>query len=100
VRVIRFSSVWLLRATGMGPQGFHQDFLQQLDEIQTKTMTLCASDSGEALHVAARAGRAIGERGLAARRRLELCERDVLGSSGARGCVVGPRSGTLGGLDD
>jgi len=40
VRVIRFSSVWLLLATGLGPQGFHQDFLQQLDEIQTKTMTL------------------------------------------------------------
>ena len=62
MRAIRFSSEWLLLATGLGPQGFHQDFLQQLDEIQTKTMTLCASDSGEALHVAARAGRAIGER--------------------------------------
>jgi hypothetical protein len=40
VRAIRFSSEWLLLATGLGPQGFHQDFLQQLDEIQTKTMTL------------------------------------------------------------
>lgn len=40
MRAIRCSSVVLCFAAGLGAQSFHDDFLQQLDEIQTKTLAL------------------------------------------------------------